>query len=222
MISPQLVGFLGAGLLRTLGATLRWRVRGDVSGGTEAAGGRLYAFWHGQLLVDTLYMRRHPVRVLISLHRDGEYIAQVVRRLGLRTVRGSTSRGGYRSLVELIRWGRAGEGLAISPDGPRGPRRKVQPGAILVAQRAGIPIIPIAGQAWPRRRLQSWDRFEIPLPFARAVVAFGNPLWIPPGGGAEETVARWAPRLEAQLNATSQEAWELLSDWVGGLRGQDE
>jgi lysophospholipid acyltransferase (LPLAT)-like uncharacterized protein len=122
-----------------------------------------------------LQHRGEGITVLISEHRDGELITQVAERLGLRAVRGSTTRGASRALLAMTRLLGEGAELAITPDGPRGPARTFAPGALIVAHRSGVPIIPIgvaASRAW---RLKSWDTFLIPKPFAAISIVYGEP-----------------------------------------------
>jgi lysophospholipid acyltransferase (LPLAT)-like uncharacterized protein len=213
----QAVGWLGAGLLRALGAT--WRTRTVGAEHEEACrtsgGGFLYAFWHGNLLPLAYLRRRRGVVVLVSQNRDGEYITQVIHREGFRTVRGSSSRGGFRSLIEMSRLGQAGTPLAITPDGPRGPRHRAQPGVLLLAQRAGVPILPTAVGAWPRRRLDSWDRFLIPAPFARVVMGFGRPLSLPGELDAETLIARWTEPVERALTDLEDRCEREVRAWAG-------
>ncbi len=117
--------------------------------------------------------------MLVSEHSDGEIIAQIGARLGQRTVRGSTTRGGARALLGLVRALQAGETIAITPDGPRGPRHEVQAGVVAAAQRAGAPVVAIGvacSRAWS---LGSWDRFRIPMPFARIVLSYTEPILMP-------------------------------------------
>lgn len=211
----RVAGLLGAGLLRALGATWRVRAIGREDELALRAAHRpiLYAFWHGELLPLAYLMRGMNATVMVSEHRDGEYITQVITHLGFRTVRGSTTRGGYRSLLALARLGRAGELIAITPDGPRGPRHQAQIGALLVAQRAQVPIIPVAASVSRVRRLASWDRFVIPAPFARAVLAFGPTLEVPAELKPAELAERYLPRLEASLIATGGAADRALADW---------
>ena len=135
----------------------------------------IFAFWHGQLLPLLYQHRGQGVAILVSAHRDGELIARVAHRFGLRTVRGSTSRGGGRALLALVRELQQGGEVAVSPDGPRGPAERFAPGALVAAQRSGAHIVPVAAVADSAWRLKSWDRFMIPKPFARVTVAYGPP-----------------------------------------------
>jgi lysophospholipid acyltransferase (LPLAT)-like uncharacterized protein len=211
------MGRLGAMGLRTLGATWRTRRFGDEhAAACRASGlGFIYSLWHGHLLPLAYFERDRGTIVLVSLSRDGEIITQVIERMGYGTVRGSTTRGGFRSLIEAARIGRAGRALGFTPDGPRGPRHRVQPGILLCAQRAGIPILPMAASAWPRRRLASWDRFLVPAPFARLVVVQGEPLTLPPDLDATRLVAQWTPRLEAAMLAVCERAEREVCAWAG-------
>ena len=114
--------------------------------------------------------------VLASRSRDGELVARYVRHFGLSTVRGSSSRGGGSALRALVGAIQNGVDVAIVPDGPRGPREQLQPGVVTLAALSGAPVVPLAIGARPARRLRSWDRFLVPLPFARCVLAFGAPM----------------------------------------------
>jgi lysophospholipid acyltransferase (LPLAT)-like uncharacterized protein len=137
---------VGAVLIRGLGKTLRptgqgFRKMQEASGPGRPA---IFAFWHSQQLMMSLFYRGPGAHVLISQHRDGELIARIASRFGLRSVRGSTTRGGTAALRRMIALGRAGTDLAVTPDGPRGPRQVVQAGVIHLAKATGLPIVPLA------------------------------------------------------------------------------
>jgi lysophospholipid acyltransferase (LPLAT)-like uncharacterized protein len=149
----------------------------------------IFTLWHGRLLPCTHFHRHQGVVTLISQHRDGEYITRVVRRWGFTAVRGSTTRGGLDALRELIQHVRAGRSLAITPDGPKGPREKMKPGPVLIAQRTGAPIIPVVSGASRASYFGSWDRFMIPHPFARLRIAYGEPVFVPRRAGEAEIQA---------------------------------
>ncbi len=171
---------VGGWLVRILGATWRFRVSHDHDVKRLRAEGVpvVFALWHGELLPLLYHHRGEGVAVLISEHADGEIIARVATSLGYRTVRGSTSRGAARALLGLSRVLRDGTDLAITPDGPRGPAKSFAPGVAVVAQRAGAPVIAAAA-ATPRAwRLNSWDRFLIPRPFARIHVAYSDAAFV--------------------------------------------
>ena len=176
--SRRIVWLARAGglLLRALGWTWRIRVTHDDAVRRARAEGRpiLFPLWHGQLLPLLYQHRSENVTVLISEHGDGEIIARIAHGLGYRTVRGSTSRGAARALIESALVMAGGGDLAITPDGPRGPAKSFAPGAAIVAQRTGALVIGAAATARPAWRLKSWDRFIIPAPFARIEVAYSD------------------------------------------------
>jgi len=166
----------GVLLVRLLGRTWRIRASHDAEVKQFRAAGQpiVFSLWHGQLLPLLYHHRGEGATVLISEHADGEIIARIAESLGYRTVRGSTSRGAARALLELAREVEAGHDLAITPDGPRGPAKSVAPGVAVVANRADAPVIAAAATASSAWHLKSWDRFLIPRPFARVSVAYGD------------------------------------------------
>ena len=171
---------LGPVLLRVLYST--WRVREINSEGWRALRGQgrpfVFALWHGQLLPLVVQHRSQGIRILISEHRDGEVIAQIADRLGLASIRGSTTRGAARALLAMCDALVSGSEVAVTPDGPRGPARSFASGAIVAAHRSGAPIVAIgvsASRAW---HLKSWDAFMIPKPFARLTVAYSAPMYV--------------------------------------------
>lgn len=170
----------GVAVIRVLAAT--WRIRvvdyGPIAAARREGRPLVFSLWHGELLPLLWQHRGEGVRVLISEHRDGELVARAAEALGYRTVRGSTSRGGGRALLELVRVLREGSDIAVTPDGPRGPARRFAPGAIIAAQRAGAPIVCVAVHAPRAWRLRSWDRFVIPKPFARLTIAYAEPTFV--------------------------------------------
>jgi lysophospholipid acyltransferase (LPLAT)-like uncharacterized protein len=168
---------LGRGLLQAIGATWRFRVVNGERVKTLRRSGRgfIFALWHGHLLPLLWYHRGEGVKVLISEHRDGELVARTAESLGYGLIRGSTTRGASRALVSLVRELEAGEEIAITPDGPRGPAETFAPGALVAAQRCDSYILPVAISASRAWRMNSWDRFMIPKPFARITIAYGEP-----------------------------------------------
>lgn len=211
------IGIGGSRLIRGLGATWRVRVLGAEHEQSCLArgGGLIYTFWHGRLLPLTHLRRGRGIVVLVSLGRDGERITQVIHRMGFATVRGSSSRGGLRALLEMVRLGRRGHTLGFTPDGPRGPRAQVQSGVLITAQRASIPILPMSVSARPGRFLSSWDRMLVPGPFARVALAFGPPIDIPTGLTPEQLLGEWAPRVKTALDAVSARVDRELGVAVG-------
>jgi lysophospholipid acyltransferase (LPLAT)-like uncharacterized protein len=164
----------------------------------------IFSLWHGRLLPLTYYHRRLGVTAIISQSRDGDFIARLVEGWGYDTVRGSTSRGGRQALVGLVRAVRSGRSVAITPDGPRGPRQRLQTGVLTVAQMTDRPIIPVGcGTSrawWPG----GWDRFCVPKPFARVRIRYGHPRFVPRDASPGE-LARHAEELEREMNALTEE-----------------
>jgi lysophospholipid acyltransferase (LPLAT)-like uncharacterized protein len=139
----------------------------------------IFVLWHSRLLPLSYERRGEGVATLVSASGDGEYIARIVRGWGYEPVRGSSSRQGGQALRQLVRFARAGKSIAITPDGPRGPRQKMKPGVLVAAQLTGLPIIPAAAATQSAWWAGSWDRFLVPKPFARIRIEYGAPLWIP-------------------------------------------
>jgi lysophospholipid acyltransferase (LPLAT)-like uncharacterized protein len=164
------------------------------------------AFWHSRLLMmPLLCRRRRRVTILISRHRDGELIDRAIRFFPIDSVRGSTTRGGTRALRELVRDLEGGSHVAITPDGPRGPRNRVQEGVILLASKTGRAIVPVTFNASRKKVFNSWDRFLLPYPFSRGVFVWGEPIWVAPGeseAGFEEK----RRTLETRLNDITAQA----------------
>jgi lysophospholipid acyltransferase (LPLAT)-like uncharacterized protein len=207
---------VAAGAVRALGATLRLTEEGGEAMQPLWAARQplIYAVWHARILMVpwlNARLRRsrgaRAVRVLASRSRDGELVARWVGRFGLPVVRGSSSRGGAQALRALAAAVRAGEDVAVVPDGPRGPRERLQAGLVVLAAATGAPVVPLGFAARPARRLASWDRFLVPWPFARAVVVFGKAI----------TVARDADRetARADLERALREVTETADRLVG-------
>lgn len=198
---------LSAALVLSLGTT--WRVARTRVHEQEARLARgercIFALWHSRLLPLTFTHRRRSIAVLISRHRDGELIARIIHRLGFRSARGSSTRGGEEGIREMLRHAEQGRLLAITPDGPRGPAERVKPGLVYLASRTGFPVLPVAAAASSEWTLASWDRFRVPRPFARVVVAYGAPIAVPPRVGEDEIEA-WRVRIEGAIREATAEA----------------
>lgn len=170
----------GGVLLRALAAT--WRVTFAnpqiVSDLRMRQQPFIFVLWHGTLLPLIWAHRNRNVVAMISEHSDGEIIARIMQSLGYRTVRGSTSRGAARALLGACRVIEDGACLAITPDGPRGPAESVAPGAAMISQRTGAPMVPTSIDVSSAWRLRSWDRFLVPKPFARLTVGYGDPIHV--------------------------------------------
>lgn len=179
-VSKRLAIALGPWLLRALHGTWRVTVINDAGWRMLRREGRpfIFSLWHGELLPLVVEHRNQGVRVLISEHGDGEVIAQIAHRLGLATIRGSSSRGAARALLAMCDALLSGADVAVTPDGPRGPAHTYAGGALVAAQRSRAPIIAIgvsASRAW---RLHSWDAFMIPKPFSAVVIAYSDPVYV--------------------------------------------
>ena len=196
----------GSALVLALGRTWRITYLGVREHDRRLAAGErcIFAFWHARMLPLVFTHRRRGIAVLVSRHRDGELIAGTIARLGYVTARGSSTRGGEEGLREMLALGARGRFLGISPDGPRGPAERVKPGLVYLASRTGFPVVPVAAAARSAWVFRSWDRFRVPRPFTRVVVAHGAPLAIPPAL-TESEAAAWRERVEAALGALLRE-----------------
>jgi len=193
-------------------ATIRSRVHDPEGVYPPPLGGErrhIYAFWHEYLLLPLSRIGQGNVHVLISKHADGQWIAEVAQNLLLSTVRGSTTRGGVQAMREMQKAARRGH-LAITPDGPRGPRRKVQPGVIWTASATGLPIVPIGVAGSSGKRMRSWDRFFFPWPNSAAFAVIGPAIHVPPGISREELEV-YRLRLEESLLLATEQAEEWLA-----------
>ena len=162
-------------------ATSRWQTLGREEVNAMVRAGRPFiaAFWHNRLMMAPQGWREEAtMNVVISRHRDGEAIARAVRHLGIAAIRGSRTRGGAAALRTSVRLLRDGGYVGITPDGPRGPRMRVQPGIIAVARLSGAPIVPVTYAVSRRVVAESWDRFVIALPFSRGVYVWGEPIHV--------------------------------------------
>lgn len=188
-------------VVEALGSTYTWRVHGQRHLDAVTSGGLapIHAFWHGRVFAATLFFRDRGIVVITSENFDGEWIARIIGKFGYGTARGSSSRGGAKALVGLRRELREGHPVAFTVDGPRGPARVAQPGAVWLAGATGHPILPFhieADRAWTAR---SWDRHQVPKPGATVSVAIGEPMLVPSTDEAVIEAARVG--LEERLRA---------------------
>ncbi len=172
----------------------------------------VFAFLHGDMLIPAMLYRSTPAAIMISRHGDGELIAQVVVRLGKHVpVRGSSTRGGARAYLELLR-GKAELPWAITPDGPRGPRGCVHEGAVQLAAESGRAIVAAGFAVAAGKSLRSWDRFVIPYPFTRIVGYLEEPLTVPHDVDRRQRQA-CAAELERRLGHAHEAAAQALAGW---------
>ena len=188
IVSAALLAFMRV-LIRTW--RIRWRggVQCDVTPGPV-----IFSFWHNRLIVamaanGDLVRQKWPsvgACAMISASRDGAFLSSLVEPFGIVPIRGSTSRRGPQALLEATKWMEKQYHVAITPDGPRGPAYQVQDGIIQLAQITGRPIIPLSTYVHPKIRMRSWDRFQIPLPFALCEMRYGAPIWLRRDASEEE------------------------------------
>ena len=211
-IQARLISILGYRLVQLLGSTLRWKTEGLEHFDAIAAGGHqpVMAFWHGRILPATYYFRRRGIVVITSENFDGEWIAGIIERFGYGTARGSTSRGGRRALLQLTRDLAAGKPAGFTLDGPRGPARVAQAGAVWLAKATGNPILPFHLEASRHWTLNSWDRTQIPKPFSTVAIAMGEPFQVDADAG-DNALERARGMLEERLKLLESRALQLLS-----------
>jgi len=175
------IAAVGYPLINALGHTLRWRVEGMEHFDAIRASGRqpIMGFWHGRILPAAFYFRRRGIVVITSENFDGEWIARIIERFGFGTARGSTSRGGLKAMLQLVRDMEQGKPAGFTLDGPRGPARVAQPGAIWLASRTGNPVLPFHLEASSHWTTRSWDRTQIPKPFSTVALVIGEPIEVP-------------------------------------------
>lgn len=202
-VAPVLVSALVWVVSWTLRQTL---VNEDQLFGRWARGERvIVAFWHNRLFMMPVAAAGQQICIMNSEHRDGEIATRAFERWGIRSVKGSSTRGGARGFLQLVNAFRAGYSLAVVPDGPRGPRCVAKPGVIYLARATGAVIIPVTYAASRSRRLRSWDRLIIPLPFSRVVLAAGEPLQVTRDATPDE-IERHRQTLEQRLNDLTRDA----------------
>lgn len=192
----SLLGYIIWAWMALVGRTTRWRIEGADEARAflkDHSSGLIFACWHETILLmpsgwnqSVRHWPERPARaaMMISLSPDGAAVAEAIRHLDIDVVRGSTSnkkkadkdKGGGRAIAEASKRLREGSYICMTPDGPRGPRRRASPGAVTLGQRAGAVIVPYAIASKPAPRLNTWDRFIIPLPFARGAIVFGPPI----------------------------------------------
>ncbi|MEO2083274.1 MAG: lysophospholipid acyltransferase family protein [Desulfurobacteriaceae bacterium] len=196
-------------LIKLWGLTLRKEVRFQVKPQFPA----IFAFWHGRIFALPVAFSGYggKVAVLISRHRDGQLAASLVEKFGFRTVRGSTGKGkgGEKAFFEMVNLLKSGISVALTPDGPRGPREKVKPGIVKLSKVTQLPIYPISFSA-KGIRLNSWDRFLLPYPFSKTVIIVGEPLE-PSLFDSEEEMAE---ELESRLISLTR-ACDMEVGWKG-------
>jgi hypothetical protein len=200
-------------LVRCTAGTVRYKINDGSSFFKGEPGEKLiFAFWHNRLALSPVLYRRYVLKFaperriagMVSASRDGGLLAQILEHFSIEPVRGSSSRRGPQALLEMVSFAERGHDLAITPDGPRGPCYKVQEGVISTAQLTGLPIVPVSYHLNWKIRSKSWDRFQIPLPFARCEITVGQIMRVPrESSDAEREALR--QQLEAELRAITRD-----------------
>ncbi|MCD6163210.1 MAG: lysophospholipid acyltransferase family protein [candidate division Zixibacteria bacterium] len=193
-------GFLGYLLINLLGLTWKVKLAGytDMNPQNNTDKKRIYCFWHNHILGLAYTQQKNNVGILISSHFDGEIIARIVACMGYHPIRGSSTKGGAAGLVSMLK-NKDVRYLAFTADGPRGPKGIFKPGSIYLASKTGLPIVPITCNSSKKWVLSSWDKFEIPKPFAKVVVCFGAPIQIGEISGHKQ-IKEQANQLAKALN----------------------
>lgn len=167
--------------IRALHASMRIEVRGAeaLEAARRSPGKYILCFWHSRFVLMPYCYPGPRIVVLSSNHRDAEALVRILRKFGIEQARGSTTSGGATGLRQILRKVADGCDVGLTPDGPRGPRRRVQPGVVAVARFTGLPIIPVTFSASPARRLKTWDRTLLPKFFSKGLFVYGTPIRVP-------------------------------------------
>lgn len=206
-LKPETVQKIAGPAMRLLASSWRIRTAHEERWRTLHDSGRPYVFllWHEAILPLLWHHRGQEVTLVISEARDGQYLTDFALSLGYQAVRGSSTRGATRALLGAVRTLRDGGRVAITPDGPRGPRRELKPGVLVAAQRSGCAVVPLHAEAIREWRLNSWDRMMIPKPVTRVWITYGRPFEVAPG---DEGLAQATAEAEARLaEVTRPGAW---------------
>lgn len=190
--------------IKILGSLSRIEVRGMEHHDAILAAGKvpIYTFWHDRIFLATYFWRKRSIVVMTSKSFDGEYIARFIQRFGYGAIRGSSSRGGSKALVEMIKAMRGGLPMGFTLDGPRGPKYEAKLGPIILAKKTGNPIMPFIVEPKNFWQAKSWDKMHVPKPFTKAQLIIGSPIYV----AAEAT--------EEDINATLAELQRSLDDLV--------
>lgn len=206
----RLAGFVFYWLIRFIGATMRFEATGIENFQVIVDAGKLpiYTFWHDRIVAGTYYFRHRGIVVLSSTSYDSEYTNRCIQRFGYGAIKGSSTRGGTRAMVSMIRMMKAGHPMAFAVDGPKGPRYVVKPGPLLLAKKTGNPIMPFVVECKKFWTIKSWDRLQIPKPFTTANVIIEPPIYISPDASDEEIDTR-----RTELQETLDELVRRGEEW---------
>lgn len=209
----KISSFLGCKFLNFVGKTIKWKIIGDeeFKRFKEKNESAILTTWHGRVFVPVYCLRNQNIYGIVSPSRDGEYLAQIFSHFGYKTIRGSTKRKGVSALLSAIRILKEKNFLAITPDGPRGPKEKVQKGIIYLSSITNIPIIPVGASCQHKKFLNTWDNSLLPLPFGKGVVIFGKTISLPEKINLEE-MDYYANILEKEINNLNHLADEIMKE----------
>ena len=204
----NILALIGWFVINTLGRTLRISVV-DANDSIKNAGNKIvFGFWHGEQFVPFFYHRKQGVVIMSSLSKDGQLQADILHKCGYFAVRGSSSKGGQKALVELIRKVKTGVTAAFALDGPRGPQYQAKPGAALAAIKTGSILLPVSSYSKSNFIFQkAWDKYELPLPFSQAVIAYGMPINTTKDSSAEELSLELGKRTNELSKFTHEAFW---------------
>ena len=204
-----LISTVGTLAVRLIGMTLRFGVHVEAGGAPFNTHPLILCFWHRGIFASTWAFRKQNIGVITSQSFDGEYIARIISAFGYVPIRGSSSRGGARALLESRRILETGRTVAFTSDGPRGPLYVTKPGPVLLASKSGVPIVAFhiaIERAW---LLKSWDRFMIPKPFSRALLCMSRQMAIPPDLDADQV-----QQFHAEVQAAQDRVREFAENHV--------
>lgn len=211
-VKTRILSFGTAVGVRAVYSTISYRVEGweAIRARLDAGRPAIFMLWHHDVMLPLGHESRFRVHALVSTGSDGEYATRTIRRLGVRAIRGSSSRGGGRALRDMRKHARRGESFLVTPDGPKGPRHHFRAGALFLARVTGAPLVPVGGACSRAVILRSWDRLRIPKPFARIALVFGDPVSVPRDAGREafEELRR---EMETRMALVGERAGRLLA-----------
>ncbi len=205
--SQRAVALMAVFVERVLTATLRVQWRGSAGFlPAPSSAPAIFCLWHNRLALCMFIHRKraHRLAAMVSASKDGALLAAMLERFGVQPVRGSTSRRGPQALLEMVTCAQLGYDLAVTPDGPRGPRGVVQGGVIALAQVTGLPIVPVTWRSTWMIAPKSWDRFQVPVPFSRCEIIFNQPILVPRDADIREREER-RRELESSLSRSSND-----------------
>lgn len=200
-------------LIKFIGTTVRFETEGleYLEAIERSRRPPIYAIWHNRIFLGTYYLRGRGIVFLTSQSFDGEYIARFIQRFGYGSIRGSSTRGGAAGLVEMIRKMKVGLPMGFTVDGPKGPRYEAKTGAVLLAKKTGNPILPFIVEARNYWTINSWDRLQIPRPFTRAIMLFGEPVYVGEKASDREIEAK-----RGELQRSLDRLVTRGKEWSGG------